>query len=143
MANFIPRANAATVAASAPNRRFNAQLCGVCVLSEAEVNAIKSAPASVPTAFRDAIQGDIVILAVDGDGNYSNPRLRLDNTFKENKAFSITPKFTLVDILTNACNDAGEISGELASKYAKELQAKYKAEKATGKKAILAALVAK
>lgn len=146
MANFIPRANAATVAAgtqSNNNRRFNAQLCGVCVITEAEAEAIKKAPASVPTSFREAIQGDVIVLAVDGDGNYTNPRLRLDNTFKENKAFSVTPKFTLVDILNEATNEAGEIAPDAASKFAKELQAKYKAEKATGKKAILAALMAK
>lgn len=142
MATFIPRANAAQTENS-NNKRFNAQLCGCCVLTEQEVEAIKNAPASVPTVFRDAIQGDVIILAVDADGNYTNPRLRLDNTFRENKAFGVTPKFTLVDILTNACNDSGEISGELASKYAKELQAKYKAQKASGKKAILAALLAK
>lgn len=140
MSTFIPRANANAAESTNNGKRFNAQLCGVCVLSEDEVNAIKNAPASVPTVFRDAIQGDVIILAVDGDENYSNPRLRLDNAFKTNKAYSVAPKFTLIDILTKACNDAGEISGELASKFAKELQAKYKAQKASGKAAILAAL---
>lgn len=140
MSTFIPRANNAQTENTQTNKRFNAQLCGVCIVTEQEVEAVKTAPASVPTVFRNAIQGDCIILAVDADNNYANPRLRLDNDFKENKAFGVTPKFTLVDILTNACNDAGEISGELASKFAKELQAKYRAKKASGKAAILAAL---
>lgn len=143
MSTFIPRANNAQTENTQNNRRFNAQLCGCCVLTEQEVEAVKTAPASVPTAFRDAIQGDCIILAVDGDGFYANPRLRLDNTFKNNKAFNSTPRFTLVDILTNATNESGEIAPEAASKFAKGLQAKYKAQKASGKKAILAALIAK
>lgn len=142
MATFIPRANAAQTDSNS-NKRFNAQLCGVCIITEQEAEAIKTAPASVPTAFRNAIQGDCIILAVDGDNNYTNPRLRVDNTFKDNKAFGLTPKFTLVDVLKKATNDAGEIAPEAASKFAKELQAKYKAQKASGKKAILAALIAK
>ena len=145
MANFIPRNNAnnSNVAANTERKRFEAQLCGVCIITEQEAEAIKKAPASVPTVFRDAIQGDCVILAVDGGGNYTNPRLRLDNTFKDNKAFTATPRFTLVDILNEATNEAGEISPESASTFAKGLQAKYRAEKAKGKAAILAALIAK
>lgn len=145
MANntFIPRVNAATVAAEQNNKRFNAQLCGCCVVTEQEAEAVKAAPASVPTVFRDAIQGDCIILAIDSNGNYANPRLRLDNTFKTNKAFSLTPRFTLADVLEKATNEAGEIEPANATKFAKELQGKYLAQKASGKKAILAALLAK
>jgi len=138
LSTFIPRGTAAVV----EPKRFNAQLCGVCVVSAEEAEAIKLAPASVPGVFRGAIQGDCIVLAVDSEGNYASPRLRIDNTFKGNKAFGVTPKFSLSDFLTNACSEAGEISPELATKYAKTLRAKYEAEKASGKAAILAALMA-
>lgn len=142
MSTFIPRANNAQTDSNS-NKRFNAQLCGVCIITEQEAEAIKQSPASVPTVFRDAIQGDCIILAVDADGNYTNPRLRLDNKFKENKAFAATSRFSLVDVLQHMTNESGEIESANATKFAKELQAKYLAKKASGKKAILAALLAK
>lgn len=142
MSTFIPRANAATVAADSQNanKRFDAQLCAKMVVTADDVALIKDNLASVPTVLRNAIAGDVIILATDKSGNYGTPRLRIDNTFKENQVYNSTPDFTLEDVLIEMTNDEGEIDAKKASSFAASKVEQYKKLKASGKAAILAAL---
>lgn len=143
MANFIPRVSVSSEPTKNEPRRFEAQLCAAAIVSLEEIEAIKLAPASVPTVYRQAVEGDCIVLAIDGSGSYGTPRLRIDNKFKNNGVFENTPKFTLADILEQACNDAGEIDPESAMAFAKSLQKKYLNSKKEGRKSILNALLKK
>lgn len=143
MATFIPRANANVAAESTNNKRFDAQLCAKMVVSSEDIELIKGDLASVPTVLRTAIAGDVIVLATDKSGNYGTPRLRIDNTFKNNQVFTSTPNFTLEDILTEMTNDEGEIDAKKASAFAASKVEEYKKKKSTGKKAILAAIQAR
>ena len=144
MSNSIPRGRRVESNSTAQTERksFNAQICGKCVLTADEVNAIKDNKAAVPTVFREAVAGDIIVLAIDGSGNYETPRLRLDNTFKENAVFEATPSFTLVDVLTKMTAEDGSISPADAKAFASELREKYLATRKDAKTALIAALTA-
>lgn len=143
MANFIPRVSVSSEPTKNESRRFEAQLCACSIVSLEEVEAIKLAPASVPTVYRGTIASDCIVLAIDKSGNYSTPRLRIDNKFKENEVFVNTPKFNLATLLEEACNEAGEIDPEKAMRFASALQRKYLECKSEGKKSILNALLKK
>lgn len=140
MSTFIPRANNAQNTVENTAKRFDAQLCAKMVVSSEDTELIKDNLASVPTVLRTAIAGDVIILATDKSGNYGTPRLRIDNTFKNNQVFASTPNFTLEDILTEMTNDEGEIDAKKASAFAANKVEEYKKKKSTGKAAILAAL---
>lgn len=140
MNTFIPRANNAQNTVENTAKRFDAQLCAKMVVSAEDVELIKGNLASVPTVLRAAVAGDVIILATDKSGNYTTPRLRIDNTFKGNQVFNSTPDFTLEDILVEMTNEEGEIDAKKASSFAASKVEQYKKSKANGKAAILAAL---
>lgn len=141
---IIPRnSNGANNSNAADKHAFNAQLAGICNLSAEEVDAIKANPTAVPTVFRQAVAGDIILLSVDKDGYYKTPRMRVDNEFKKNPIYSTVPTFSLVDILQEGTNDEGELDTVKATAFAAKLIEKYKKAKSDGKAAILAALLAK
>ena len=141
---IIPRnSNGANNSNAADKHAFNAQLAAVCTLTAEESEAIKANPTAVPTAFRQAVAGDVLLLSVDKDGYYKTPRLRVDNEFKKNPAFANVPKFTLVDLLTNGTNDEGELDAVKATAFAATKIEEYKKQKQSGKAAILALLTKK
>ena len=141
---IIPRnSNGANNSNAADKHAFNAQLAGVCILTSDEVDAIKSNPTAVPTVFRQAVAGDVVLLSIDKDGYYKTPRLRIDNEFKKNPIYATVPTFFLVELLQEGTNDEGEVDPVKATAFAAKLIEKYKKAKSDGKAAILAALLAK
>lgn len=146
MSNSIPRGRRTETPATAQQSerlRFDAQLCAKMTVSAEDVELIKDNLASVPTVLRTAVAGDVIVLATDKSGNYATPRLRIDNTFKENQVFNSTPDFTLEDILTEMTNDEGEIDAKKASSFAASKVEEYKKKKSDGKAALIAALKAK
>lgn len=146
MSNSIPRGRRTEGAATTQSenaKRFNAVICGKCLLTANEVANITKYKEAVPTVFRDCVAGDVVVLAIDADGNYANPRLRKDNSFKENGVFEATPNFTLSDVLTKMTGEDGSIDGKAASAYASELREQYINKRKSSKTALIAALATK
>lgn len=145
MSNSIPRGRRveATATAQSEAKRFEAVICGKCVLTAAETEQITQFREAVPTVFRDCVAGDVVVLATDASGNYTTPRLRKDASFKENAVFSATPNFTLVDVLTKMTTEDGSIDSAKATSFAASLREKYIAARKNSKAALLAALTAK
>lgn len=141
MSNSIPRGRRVesnSAQTTTERKSFNGQICGKCILTAEEVKVIKDRKESVPTAFREAVAGDVIVMAVSD--NYDLPRLRVDNTFKDNPVFNATPKFDLLDVLENTSED-GSVNKDTAA-FAASLREKYLTARKESKTATIAALKA-